>query len=116
MEILVRARKGKTLDEMLSPEDKVIYRCTDCGEFFLPREVHLLKRRVKDVDNGIWTWEVVELCPACVLSLADEAKMVVQQGSPFITLTRETYDITRAHERAGLLPPEVRPDGQLLTN
>jgi hypothetical protein len=116
MEILMRARKGKTLDEMLSPEDKLIYRCTDCGEFFLPREVHILKRRVHDDLNGMWTWESIELCPACVVSLADEARMVVQQSSPFITLKREAYDVTRAYERAGLLPPEVRMDGSILAN
>lgn len=104
MKVSIRERLGKTLDEMLSPDDRLILRCLDCQEFFLPRELHILKRRVKV--EGVWTWEVHEMCPACVPDPDSFRKDAIVQSSTFVYLTRHQYDTTKAYEKAGLLPPD----------
>jgi hypothetical protein len=97
---------GNTLDEMLSPDDKFVLRCVDCGVFLLPREVHVLKRRIKDTLHDLWTYETHELCPCCTVNLDDEARMAIQQSSTFVMLTREEYDQTRRLEMFGIVVPD----------
>ena len=112
MKVSIRDRLGKTLDEMLSPDDNLILRCVDCQEFFLPRELHTLKRRVND--RGTWTWEVHELCPACNPNPDEFRKDAIVQSSTFVYLTRYQYDTTKAYERAGLLPPDFEMKESLI--
>jgi hypothetical protein len=116
MQIAMRDRVASTLDEMLSPEDKIILRCVDCQVFLLPRELHVLRRRVKDILHGTWTYEVHELCPCCTVNLADEERMAIQQSSTFVYLTREQYEVTKRYERAGLLAPDFKGVTSLLVS
>lgn len=112
MEIRIRERQGKTVDELLGPDDNIVLRCLDCQEFFLPREIHQLKCRVKDVENGIWTWSVIELCPAChpdPNAVLDNEQV---HSSPLMIMTKAKFRETRLAEKWGVTPPQ--PKGNLL--
>lgn len=59
---IVRGRMAHRLEDILSPEDNVIFRCVDCGLSYLPREATVARRRARD-KNAAWTWEVFIVCP-----------------------------------------------------
>lgn len=103
MNISIIERIGKSIEGMLSPDDHIVLRCTSCQEFFLPRELHILKRRV--LLGGQWTFDIKELCPACFPNPEAHRKEEAPPESSFIRLSREEFDLTRSYERAGLLPP-----------
>lgn len=103
-EIKIVERLAKHIDDLLTPNDKVILRCTDCQTFLMPREVNILKARVKD-SRGAWTFIVLEMCPACFPDFSRYRQDEIPPQSTFITLTRDEYEITRKYEKAGLLSP-----------
>lgn len=103
MEIKINERLGKDLDDILTPDDNIIFRCTECQTFLLPKEIRMLKAPVRD-KKGLRTFAVIELCPVCYKDnryILDE--MIPQ--SYFITMNREEYEVTRQYERAGLISP-----------
>jgi hypothetical protein len=120
MNVSIRERQGKTVEELMGPDDNIVFRCMDCQEFLLPRELHQLKRRAKDTRNGLWTWDVKLLCPIC---FPDPHKIAAEleededvSSSPLLAMTKEKLRETRAYERAGLLAPQPKGNGLLLVN
>ena len=103
MEIKINERLGKHVDDIITPGDNIIFRCTECQTFLLPREIRQLKARARD-SKGNGTWIILELCPACFPNNEDIKDEMLPQ-SYFFTLTRHEYEVTRKYERAGLISP-----------
>lgn len=93
-------------DEAIPDGEAIIFRCMKCQNFVLPREIHIARRRVKDMRKGIWTWDIRELCPHCFPNPSEVINHPHISSSLFLRLNREEYEITRAYERAGILPPQ----------
>lgn len=95
MDIKVNNRVGRHVDDVLTPEDNLIFRCPSCQLFYLPKEACGGVTRWRRADGGVGV--------ALAMGCAD--KDCMYQGEPII-LTREQYEQTRKYERAGLIPAE----------
>jgi len=98
---------GKTIEEMMSPDDNIVFRCLRCQEYFLPREYHVMVKRWRGKD-GYSRAVGYELCPVCFPnpeSLTEEEQI---QPSGYVCIPREEFFIQRRYEKAGLLPPQER--------
>lgn len=109
MDIKVVERRAKSLDSILSPEDKVILRCAKCQSFFLPREIRTVTARWRE-DGYVQAYAWM-LCPVCHPETEYVKNVMDLENYPeshFLTLTRDEYEITKSYERAGIIPPQKR--------
>ena len=95
MDIKIKNRTAHDLDEVLTEDDKLIFRCPQCQLLYLPREAQGTVMRWRKPDGYVGS--------ALALGCADPK--CYYQGEPII-LTREEYELTRRYERAGLVPCE----------
>lgn len=102
-DIKVVERLGKSIDDVITPEDHIIFLCMTCETYLLPREVHNLVRRGRD-QYGRPVSEVVFQCPVC--HPFPDKNNNNPPSSDFYRLTREQYEYKRAYDRAGLVMPE----------
>lgn len=92
------------LDEVLTPEDMIVWRCASCQTYLLPKEIIILRRRIKDTLNGIWTHEIAQICPVCHPNPND---VVDEQGDAhtdyFYKMSREEYHLMRKRESSKVI-------------
>jgi len=104
MKITLKERTASTLEEILSPEDNMVFRCLGCQEYFLPREYHTLRKRWRGSDGYVHS-VVLELCPVCY----PQPNLLTQEegaeASGYAILTRAQFLEQRRYEKAGIIPP-----------
>lgn len=102
-DIRVTGRLGKSIDDVITPEDHIIFLCMTCETYLLPREIHNLVRRGRD-NYGRPISEVIFQCPVChpFADRNDDNPPV----SDFYRLSREMYEFKRKYDRAGLIIPD----------
>lgn len=93
-DIRIIQRLSKSLDEVLSPEDTLIFRCPKCTTFYLPKESGFWLK--KDENGKIIQKEMA----CCNVPLCD------YKGMPII-LTRHDYEMSKKAESMGMLWNEV---------
>lgn len=98
------SRVAKHLDDVLTPEDTVIFRCMTCETYLLPKELHTLRRQMRDkFGNGIT--EIIFQCPVC------NPNPDLNNGKPvesdFARMSRVEYEYRRGFERANLVMPDT---------
>lgn len=109
MKVEVKQPVAANLDSVLTPEDKIIFRCMDCQTFLLPREIHMAVFRFREKSTGEARAIPVEVCPVCYTGIGSpeyEQSLKVEDDLPhssFITLTRHQYEQTKTAEKWGLI-------------
>jgi len=107
VDIKLRDRTASKLEDIISPEDKLVFRCLVCEEYLLPKEYHVLGKRWRAKDGYVYAM-AFELCPVCYPNPESLTKEELIQASPYAVMTREEFLIQRRYEKAGILPPEQR--------
>lgn len=102
MEITIRDRMAKRVEDLLGENDALVFQCVTCSEYFLPREFHILKRTWRGPDGNAFT-EAYELCPACYPSLMTVKKEDNPHSSAYLVLTKEEFLEKRQAERIGIV-------------
>lgn len=96
-------RLANHVDQLLTPDDHVIFLCMSCETYLLPREIHTLVRQHRD-KYGRGISEIVVQCPVC--HPFPDRNDNNPPASNFHILTREQYEYKRAFDRAGLEMPD----------
>jgi len=107
VEVKLRERTASQVEDLLGPNDGIVFRCLGCQEYFLPREYHVLKKTWRAKDGYVYS-VAYELCPACYPEPHLLTKEEDIDASGYAVLTKTEFLIQRRYEKAGIIPPGIR--------
>jgi hypothetical protein len=89
-DVKINHRVARSLDSILSPDDKIIFRCNQCQTFFLPSEFTVVKA-VNKLKNEM---RVMLVCPNYDTEGCD--------CTSHTALSRHQYELTKKAEAVGM--------------
>lgn len=95
------------VEDLLGPDDDLVFQCVTCGEYFLPREYHVLKRTYRSANGEAFT-EAFELCPACYPAPSLLRQETDPHPSGYLVLTKADFLEKRRYEKIGLVAPNQK--------